>query len=301
MTEQTPSLRDRIRRACAEADGFRFESLEPHDYQKHADALLALHPVGADRAELRDRIAEVWTVWAEDESTLGHYSDEVTAKLAAIEFHQETETPGLEFVYGWHEYGGRLELIAGGDDTGLRVRCEKVRGTVPAWPGEKRAGCEETTLRARIAQTLADADGWQWAEGWDKTKSPSFQEYLRHADAVLAVLPAGADRATAVLARVRSWMTSDVVTARSEFGEGYREAQRDIRDLLDGGRLADEAERQPGEAPAPATVHACPGPDDNGISPCCCRPPFEMPRGERITRDPDAVTCTGTPAEGSTS
>ncbi|AKZ60734.1 hypothetical protein SAM23877_p025 (plasmid) [Streptomyces ambofaciens ATCC 23877] len=44
------------------------------------------------------------------------------------------------------------------------------------------------------------------------------------------------------------------------------------------------------------TVHACPGADDNGFSPCCKRPPFEF-RGERLTRDPDKVTCTG-PAAG---
>lgn len=37
-------------------------------------------------------------------------------------------------------------------------------------------------------------------------------------------------------------------------------------------------------------VHARPGPDDNGISPCCARPPFEF-RGERLTRDPAKVTC----------
>ncbi|MFE0808178.1 hypothetical protein ACFW34_11930 [Streptomyces sp. NPDC058848] len=40
------------------------------------------------------------------------------------------------------------------------------------------------------------------------------------------------------------------------------------------------------------TVHACPGPEDNGVSPCCKRPPFEF-RGERLTRDPNKVTCTG--------
>jgi hypothetical protein len=67
------------------------------------------------------------------------------------------------------------------------------------------------------------------------------------ADAVLAVLPAPTDRAAEErLARVCEWVTSDVVTARTGFGDGYREAQRDIRDLLDGRRMADEA--QPVEA-----------------------------------------------------
>ncbi|MFD9564413.1 hypothetical protein [Streptomyces sp. NPDC059994] len=34
--------REQIRRALAEADGFNYEHLEPHDYQRHADAILAL-------------------------------------------------------------------------------------------------------------------------------------------------------------------------------------------------------------------------------------------------------------------
>jgi predicted nucleic acid-binding protein len=64
------------------------------------------------------------------------------------------------------------------------------------------------------------------------------------------------------LARVTEWVTSDVVTARNEFGNGYREAQRDIRDLLAGRRMADEAQQSElegacdpasaGDLPAPA-------------------------------------------------
>ncbi len=49
------------------------------------------------------------------------------------------------------------------------------------------------------------------------------------------------------LARVHEWVTSDVVTARNEFGNGYREAQRDIRDLLAGRRMADETQPAEGE------------------------------------------------------
>lgn len=60
-------------------------------------------------------------------------------------------------------------------------------------------------LRDRIANALADADGWVWAKGYDKTQSPTYQEFLRQADAVLAVLPAGADRA-AVLREAADFM-----------------------------------------------------------------------------------------------
>ncbi|WP_329131499.1 hypothetical protein OG552_10360 [Streptomyces sp. NBC_01476] len=41
----------------------------------------------------------------------------------------------------------------------------------------------------------------------------------------------------------------------------------------------------------PETVHACP-PGGSSLTPCCHRPPFELPRTDRMTQDPDAVTCT---------
>lgn len=59
-------------------------------------------------------------------------------------------------------------------------------------------------LRDRIAQALADADGWVWAAGFDKTQSPSYQGYLRQADAVMAVLPTGADQPADRRARYRA-------------------------------------------------------------------------------------------------
>lgn len=68
-TTNPQALREAIRRTLAEADGFAYEGLEPHDYQRHADALIALLPavspsvvVSADRATLRDRIAEALAV-----------------------------------------------------------------------------------------------------------------------------------------------------------------------------------------------------------------------------------------------
>ncbi|WP_109030091.1 hypothetical protein [Streptomyces rubrogriseus] len=43
------------------------------------------------------------------------------------------------------------------------------------------------------------------------------------------------------------------------------------------------------------TMHAIPLPGSNGVSACCGRPPCEFV-GERVTRDPDKVTCTGAAA-----
>ena len=52
------------------------------------------------------------------------------------------------------------------------------------------------------------------------------------------------------------------------------------------------AGEQQNETPEAATVHAVPLPGSNGISSCCGRPPCEFV-GERVTRDPAKVTCTG--------
>jgi len=52
------ALRDRIRRVLAQSDGFDFDSLEPHDYQIQATALLAVLPAPADRATEIERMRE---------------------------------------------------------------------------------------------------------------------------------------------------------------------------------------------------------------------------------------------------
>lgn len=52
------------------------------------------------------------------------------------------------------------------------------------------------------------------------------------------------------------------------------------------GRVADE---DPAETPE--VVHGCP-PDGSGLTPCCGRTPFELPRGDRISSEAP-VTCRG--------
>lgn len=80
-------------------------------------------------------------------------------------------------------------------------------------------------------------------------------------DAVLG-LPAPADRAAEErLARVLHWVTSDVVTAQTEFGSGYRAAQRDIRDLIRGRFDADAANELRRAADRGPAVEAQPGKD----------------------------------------
>ena len=80
-------------------------------------------------------------------------------------------------------------------------------------------------LRDRIADALAKADGWEWADGFDKTRSPSFQGYQRQADAVLAVLPAvdreATYRAAWHSARQRARVLSDELARRAPLNAEY--------------------------------------------------------------------------------
>ncbi|MEU7400730.1 hypothetical protein [Streptomyces sp. NPDC044948] len=55
--------------------------------------------------------------------------------------------------------------------------------------------------------------------------------------------------------------------------------------------VAEPAPQDGGREPV-VTVHGIPLPGSNGISACCGHPPCEF-IGERVTRDPDKVTCTG--------
>jgi DNA-directed RNA polymerase subunit RPC12/RpoP len=109
--------------------------------------------------------------------------------------------------------------------------------------------------------------------------------------------------------------------------EGWREAARFLRrtprdstdfpGALRGARLIEDELRRRAEAQQPDTAHSCrncegidpdtclmnphrpavtvhavPLPGSNGISSCCGRPPCEFV-GERVTRDPEKVTCPG--------
>lgn len=131
------------------------------------------------------------------------------------------------------------------------------------------------------------------------------------ADDRAAVLREAADR----LSRKASVLTEGLDDFAIFVGKA-RAAEAEIleREAEELRRMADEAQQpasgpcvageQQNETPeaeadrdgAAATVHAVPLPGSNGISSCCGRPPCEFV-GERVTRDPDKVTCTG-PAAG---
>jgi hypothetical protein len=111
---------------------------------------------------------------------------------------------------------------------------------------------DQTPLRDRIAEALATAEGWRFADGF-KEQSPTWQGFLRQADAVMAVLPAPTDRASLV-AGLRA--AADEI-AGIDFHPNARARSLDIaaglvRRLR---RMADEAQ------PAPHSCGNCGGVD----------------------------------------
>ncbi|NUV65702.1 hypothetical protein G6W57_01050 [Streptomyces sp. CAI-121] len=109
----------------------------------------------------------------------------------------QTGDPATDYSYRWSQTidsvdGGRTALIPGDDCDG--------NPAVSVWVHRDDAGVLAAMLadfagvqppaseaRTRIADALADADGWKWAPGF-KSSSPSYQEYLRQADVILAAL-----------------------------------------------------------------------------------------------------------------
>jgi hypothetical protein len=180
----------------------------------------------------------------------------VLSALSSPGWHPVSEAHGMP----WDE---AEELLAAYDAS---------RAAVPSAPADRAA------LRDLAADALADAEGWQWAPGYDKAQSPTYQHYLRQADAVLAVLPEPAARAVILreAADIADRFNSDCQNCAVEL-----EVATKLR------RMADEAQQPETQA---EVVHACP-PDGSGLTPCCGRTPFELPRTDRMSADPTLVTC----------
>lgn len=270
MTTNPTERRDQYAAAMARTDGWawaaaNFSTLSTpasDRYRRIAEAVMAI--ADAEQAELRrerglaiahDR-QPYPTAWAYEQACKA-----LRRKAAAIE-------RVLEFAASLDETGRQL---AGPDAVHpvaahIRHLLETPADEEPASP------TGQTGLRERIADALADADGWRWAPGC-KAESPSYQGYLRCADVVLGVLPP-ADQAAVLretddegdeLVCVDQCGSCDAC-GMEPFGtpaEGWREAARFLRrtardssdrqGALHGARLiedelrrlADEAQQQP--------------------------------------------------------
>lgn len=114
-----------------------------NDVDLLADAVLAVLPTPADEAP--PLLAEVWTVWREDEPVWGHFATEDTGKTGTIDYYEEQEERCPD--YGWRQDGPRLELLAGGETTGIYLSRHPVYG--------KPAPADRATVLNEAADAVA--------------------------------------------------------------------------------------------------------------------------------------------------
>ncbi|MFF4834064.1 hypothetical protein [Streptomyces sp. NPDC001315] len=137
---------------------------------------------------------------------------------------------------------------------------------VPAAETTNRAA-----LREQIAETLARADGWEYGPGLGlRDMAPSTVEhYDKLADAVLAVLPAAADRAAILREAADAVMRLDYMELRADFEYDSQ------RDAWDGGTIDAAAllRRMADDAPAPSRVAAEEQPETQAVDrpSCTCQ------------------------------
>lgn len=143
----TDDLRAQIRRACAEADGFNFDSLEPHDYQRHADAVLAVVQPFVDDLAIADRHIEDGNMendrtWARVRSAEAE-RDRLRARVAELE--QRPATVTSHTYDGAPDPGGPCQAEAFGETCGAAWEQHEMRNDSDA-PEQGLAYSDEPSL-----------------------------------------------------------------------------------------------------------------------------------------------------------
>jgi hypothetical protein len=217
-------------------------------------------------------------------------TDQTAVPCNAAQLHRFGD---LQTAHGPHEW-----IVQPGMDS---VRCPGA-GEQPAVPAVQAPATDRAALRDRIADVLADADGWKWAPGF-KTQSPTWHGYQTRADAVLAVLPATTDRAAVaavralhqpmsragflICAHCSGWngvrclgvvadypcSTIAVLDAAEQPATGARKAAQ-VSENVGILRVADELRRMAAEAPQPETCSNC---RDSGLDPRYSSGDFDCP------------------------
>jgi hypothetical protein len=140
-----------------------------------------------------------------------------------------------------------------------------------------------------LARRLAHNHGWLDDDSdWERKKPELRRDYLDLARETLTVLGGPTEthqRAAALAAEVR-----ELTRQRDRYRKAWRSACH---------RATKWRTVAPAKGAQPVTVHDVPLPGSNGISSCCGRPPCQFV-GERLSRHPDEVTCTGDATTGET-
>ncbi|MEU9597172.1 hypothetical protein AB0E06_10205 [Streptomyces sp. NPDC048109] len=333
MTDQTAPLRDRIAAALYDHShpgwAISFPDLDQDQrdtYLARADAVLAVLPATVDRAAiLREAIARVRRIPVQCTGLTGPVWFGQGWKDAIGEFEEIAErwdddrplSPYYEHPecgFHWHGRDG-MDIPVQEDGQPVCPRCElakvqkkldhtqKMRDEVGVEC--KRRGKRVLEQSERVIALERQVDEVQRQLGAEILRVGQAEAELRRvADETAATetqapaaagLPAGTLEAAEIGAnRLDAW-------ARSPQGRNF--LAHALVQLARTGwlRPAPGEPSEPKQEDAPpaepaVTMHAIPLPGSNGVSACCGRPPCEFV-GERVTRDPDKVTCSG-PAAG---
>ena len=172
--------------------------------------------------EYRQAAAELRDVAPMIDGPLAGLADPVADWLDQAAKHHDATVIGAASV--WQrpdEAAYRDAFVTKQTDRAALAVARQILGTTTRQPETEAPAVD----RATVADALADADGWEWAPGFDKTRSPSYQGYLRQADAVLAVLAAEAQQPAPAVADPFSYEERE----RTGRNGGLTEASRSYR------------------------------------------------------------------------
>ncbi|MFG2677009.1 hypothetical protein [Streptomyces sp. NPDC048445] len=283
MPDTTPTeLHDRIAQALADALKPRYagpqhnspgglpltataEEIRLHRAQPLADAVLAVLPhtelvLGTTDQQPETApapLSEVWTVWHEDESVWAHFATVDAARQGTIDCWQEDEPSCPD--YSWRQDGPRLELLVGGEHSGVYASRHRVYGTPETTPADRRARWEAAAHAAgrevdrntlAVYMAVADAEQQELRDavsGYRRTLAEADQRKQEYKQACIRlraeVERLRTDRA-AVLREAANALVAGPVDSRVSAAAAFTEAIELLR------RMADEAQQ-------PDTIGLC--------------------------------------------
>ncbi|WP_069743059.1 hypothetical protein [Streptomyces sp. EN23] len=158
-------------------------------------------------------LAEVWTVWREDEPVYAHYTTEDDARQGTIDCWQEDEPSCPD--YSWRKDGPRLELVVGGEFGGVYASRHRVYGAPPA-PVDRAA-----LLRA-AADTVEALPVPDTSPGRALGATWALDQIRRLAgDAAVGVLDAPTDRAAILTEAERTMLNYALNQAQLRIWAGH--------------------------------------------------------------------------------
>ncbi|MEU6615340.1 hypothetical protein [Streptomyces parvus] len=192
---------------------------DPIEWMTHPDGPGWIHSPGSDTRCLDARpaaappapaaapLAEVWTVWREDEPVYAHYTTEEAARQGTIDCWQEDEPSCPD--YSWRQDGPRLELVVGGEFGGVYASRHRVYGAQPA-PADRAAVLREAVeVAGQMGGRFGTDDHGDIDTGWNDACEAVAAELRRlAADAVAGVQPPTSEAeltATLVINRTDSY------------------------------------------------------------------------------------------------